>query len=79
MFRKRGADGLIDSGKRAVMLLSAMPNLSLPLTATTITRYLVRLSGTVTSTVALPAASVTTVGRNNASASKLDRTATGEA
>src|ERR1700712_2789314 len=55
------------------MLDSADPNWFVPATATTITRYRVRLSGSGTVITAWPRASVFAEGTNNASASKFCR------
>src|ERR1700712_780376 len=55
------------------MLDSADPNWFVPATATAITRYRVRLSGSGTAIVACPWASVIAEGTNNASASKFCR------
>ncbi len=75
--RKRGADGRTISGRRAVMVDSRAPNELVPAAATAITRQRVSESGSFSSTLALPLASVFTRGDQCASALRSLRMAIG--
>src|SRR5437899_9514990 len=72
-FKKRGADGRAIKGSRAVIADSPEPNCFPPATATAITRYRVRLSGSFTCTCARPFVSVRTEGAKTARALKFSR------
>ena len=62
-------------GSRAVTVDSFEPKLRSPWAAIAITRYLVRLSGSLIGTVACPFPSVFTLGEKSASGEKFVRTA----